>query len=658
MADDFAYDVFLSHNATDKARVRQLAERLRTADLRVWFDEWAIQPGDDMYLAIERGLETSRTLVLCLSAAALNSDWVGLERSTVLFRDPLNRARRFVPLLLADCNLPNALQRYRYVDYRQSGDAAFDELLAACLGSRDPHHSTRTTTPLLKSKVEDALRATRRHDEANAIRLWSEVRSQAADERNEFVEIQARLETSLIALRSCGDSDAALSELDNCVRAVQAVDMGGGRPRLLQLLGEAHRLRGNLDQARGFISRALEHSRGAMQKCDEGWALLALSALAATTPVTDAPCAALDLIDQAYDCFTAHYTSGDADRQRKARHGFAECHLSRAGLHDHHQVDAAMAEYACALEILEQLGDDYEWNSADVLWRRGSLHARADDPGYATKDLFAAAERFKKLGDHIAEAECILQFAELLDRLGRRNDSRQFYQDAASIAAQQDNGRQTACFLFRYGCKLAELREFGEATSIFLALLQADWISPAQRTDVLTNLCVIADVTENESDVARYSRMALEIIDARIEAAPTADARRNLLISKSHMLRKLGEHDRAEASLRRAMDGFEVANDSRGLVACWFHLGGIARERADATLERQAYDRVLASADHKRDSLFLPIALAMLAQLDISEQRFDDARQHLDRADRLNEAQNNPMVSIISLDLRSKLPSP
>ena len=65
----------------------------------------------DVCLAIERGLEPSRTLVLCLSSAALGSDWVGLacpaeaaerrrKRSTVLFRHPANAGRRFVPRLL------------------------------------------------------------------------------------------------------------------------------------------------------------------------------------------------------------------------------------------------------------------------------------------------------------------------------------------------------------------------------------------------------------------------------------------------------------------------------------------------------------------------------------------------------------------------------
>ena len=137
MADGFTYDVFLSHNAGDKPRVRKLAEQLREAGLRVWLDDWVIRPGDDIFLAIESGLEEARVQVLCLSPEALGSEWVKLERSTVLFRDPSNAGRRFVPLLLADCTLPATLRRYKYVDLRQETQAAFDELLAACRGESD-----------------------------------------------------------------------------------------------------------------------------------------------------------------------------------------------------------------------------------------------------------------------------------------------------------------------------------------------------------------------------------------------------------------------------------------------------------------------------------------------------------------------------------------
>ena len=132
MSDHFEFDVFLSHNKADKPQVRRLAERLKAERVRVWFDEWVINAGDDIYLAIEHGLEAARVQVLCLSQAALDSEWVTLERSTVLFRDPTNKGRRFIPLLLGDCDLPDTLRRYKYVDFRKESEAAFAELLATC----------------------------------------------------------------------------------------------------------------------------------------------------------------------------------------------------------------------------------------------------------------------------------------------------------------------------------------------------------------------------------------------------------------------------------------------------------------------------------------------------------------------------------------------
>jgi len=124
MTEKFTHDVFLSHNQKDKPRVRKLAERLRDAGVRVWFDEWVIRPGDDIYLAIERGLEASRALLLCLSPAALGSNWVSMERSTALFRDPANQGRRFLPLLLEDCELPDTLRRFKYIDFRGDAESA------------------------------------------------------------------------------------------------------------------------------------------------------------------------------------------------------------------------------------------------------------------------------------------------------------------------------------------------------------------------------------------------------------------------------------------------------------------------------------------------------------------------------------------------------
>jgi hypothetical protein len=130
--DDFEYDVFMSHTYADKPRVRRIAQGLKGAGLQVWFDEWGINPGDDILLCIEHALDASRCLVLCMSKKAFGSDWVNLERSTVLFRDPSNKTRRFIPLLLENCTIPAAIGRFAYVDGRKGTNQAIKELLKVC----------------------------------------------------------------------------------------------------------------------------------------------------------------------------------------------------------------------------------------------------------------------------------------------------------------------------------------------------------------------------------------------------------------------------------------------------------------------------------------------------------------------------------------------
>ena len=72
--------------------MRRLAERLRAAGLRQ--DNFGCRISDFGF-----------PLEAALSPATLGSDWVGLERSTVLFRDPANSGRCFVSRLRAAADL-------------------------------------------------------------------------------------------------------------------------------------------------------------------------------------------------------------------------------------------------------------------------------------------------------------------------------------------------------------------------------------------------------------------------------------------------------------------------------------------------------------------------------------------------------------------------
>ncbi len=133
MAETFAFDVFLSHSSKDKDVVRALAERLRDDGVRVWFDEWEIQPGDSIPAKVNEGLAKSRVLFLFLSGNATGSDYVQMEHGSFLFRDPLNRNRRFIPVRLDDADIPVALAQFLYVDWQNRQEQAYEQLLKTCL---------------------------------------------------------------------------------------------------------------------------------------------------------------------------------------------------------------------------------------------------------------------------------------------------------------------------------------------------------------------------------------------------------------------------------------------------------------------------------------------------------------------------------------------
>lgn len=150
MGKEFTFDVFIGHSSKDKPRVRKLAERLRDDGVRVWYDEWEVQSGDVIVQKVDSGLESARSFVLAMSAHAFGSDWVGLERTTVIHRDPMNRERRFIPLLLEDCDVPDTIRRFRYVDWRAESDDEYEQLIRAILPAGD--------TPVRSIAAKDWLR--------------------------------------------------------------------------------------------------------------------------------------------------------------------------------------------------------------------------------------------------------------------------------------------------------------------------------------------------------------------------------------------------------------------------------------------------------------------------------------------------------------------
>ncbi|MGV3618143.1 MAG: DUF4365 domain-containing protein [Fimbriimonas sp.] len=121
--EGYEYDVFLSHGAKDREVVREIAERLRSDGVRVWFEEGEAGP-----VQVEEGLERSRVLVFCLSRKVTASERRRMEDAALRFRE-----RRVIPLRFDDTELNGALAGYVSLDaYGEGRERAYFELLAAC----------------------------------------------------------------------------------------------------------------------------------------------------------------------------------------------------------------------------------------------------------------------------------------------------------------------------------------------------------------------------------------------------------------------------------------------------------------------------------------------------------------------------------------------
>ena len=136
------FDLFLSHQHNDAARVEALARILSEKHgLRVWLDKWEDDSGE-LKATCEAGIRASRFTVVVGSKTALKSKWVAWE---IEKHNELNpEGKRLLPLKFEPLKLPKDLEELRWVDFTdpaKDGDNA--ELLARLIRSRDAEDARR-----------------------------------------------------------------------------------------------------------------------------------------------------------------------------------------------------------------------------------------------------------------------------------------------------------------------------------------------------------------------------------------------------------------------------------------------------------------------------------------------------------------------------------
>lgn len=164
MTQQFKYDVFISYSSKDKNIIIYIAEQLDKDGIKVWFDDWQLQPGDSIPAKIEDGLENSRLLLMCYSKNAAGSDWSKLESYTYRFRDPLNKERRFLPLRLDNVEVKDSLAQFLFIDWSEpeNRQTQYQGLLKAFKGPQTKNISSTQDVVVKQAEKTLKLRAVKK----------------------------------------------------------------------------------------------------------------------------------------------------------------------------------------------------------------------------------------------------------------------------------------------------------------------------------------------------------------------------------------------------------------------------------------------------------------------------------------------------------------
>lgn len=152
MKDQY-WDIFLSYSTKDKAVVEKLAQDLKDAGARVWFDLWELSIGDPIVESIAKGLANSKYVGIWITKNSINSGWVEKEWTT-RFKDEIEHKHVIIlPLLAEECELPFFLQNKLYADFKVDYKSALSKLLSTI--QIVPRNDGRKILALTKDLLED-----------------------------------------------------------------------------------------------------------------------------------------------------------------------------------------------------------------------------------------------------------------------------------------------------------------------------------------------------------------------------------------------------------------------------------------------------------------------------------------------------------------------
>ncbi|HYX71727.1 MAG TPA: TIR domain-containing protein [Nitrososphaera sp.] len=127
-----ALSAFLCHASNDKPKVQIIHQELSDTGIEPWIDEQNLMPGQDWNQEIRKAVRSCDVVIVCLSQKSVSkTGYVQKEIKYALdVADEQPEGTIFlIPLRLEECDIPERLRRWHWVDYFQ--EKGYEQLMKA-----------------------------------------------------------------------------------------------------------------------------------------------------------------------------------------------------------------------------------------------------------------------------------------------------------------------------------------------------------------------------------------------------------------------------------------------------------------------------------------------------------------------------------------------
>ena len=142
--------VFISYASKDSIFADLTKMKLKEAGIRVWLDHGELRGGEEWRDSIDRGIDSSDTMLVILTPNSFKSPYVTYEWGFALGKE-----KKVIPVLLEDSQIHPRLEVLQYLDFRDPRSGPWDELYEEIKKSANAKNANSVSTLVRDMTSED-----------------------------------------------------------------------------------------------------------------------------------------------------------------------------------------------------------------------------------------------------------------------------------------------------------------------------------------------------------------------------------------------------------------------------------------------------------------------------------------------------------------------